>query len=397
VYPTILPDEAINTEGVDGVCIGEGEKVVPELLSAIESGRPLASIQGLYFKDTAGIIHKNPLRSFEKDIDSFPWPNWDLWDIDTYMNEGEIVPGTLRTLTTRGCPYSCSFCSNPIWSSQIEGAYYRKRSPQDIAEEVRNNYDKYHRRGFSFLMISDSIFGLDKKHAAAFCREYQKAGLADVLPWGAQIRCGTIDRESVRLMRSAGCVRMNISIESGNDRMRNDVYKKKMTKEMIEETVAFLREAGIVTRAFVMLGGPGETNAMFDETLAFSKKIGLSLSDLIIIKYVPLPCTELVRSLDPSDVHASKSPFCYKDTPTIRSRISPGYYFLLRAKKVVAFIREVVCLRGLSFIYDLWQLIKHGSTGFFPLVYLCSEQRIINHTLVRYKIEQFKKSTKSNR
>jgi anaerobic magnesium-protoporphyrin IX monomethyl ester cyclase len=388
VHPTIMPEESIAIDGVDAICIGEGEHVFAELLQSLESGNDLDSIRGLYFKNAKGIISKNMLRPFAEDLDQLPWPNWDLWDIDAYMNHGEIVPGTLRVLTSRGCPYSCSFCSNPVWQTSLEGSYYRRRSTQKIIEEIEYNYAKYSERGFSFLMISDSIFGLDKEHGKEFCRRYIETGLARTIPWGAQMRCGTLDQDYAFLLRQAGCVRMNISIESGNDHMRNTIYKKNMSKDEIFATVHYLRSAGIMIRAFVMVGGPGEDNAMFTETMRFTRSLGLSLSDLIIIKYTPLPHTALVAKINANAIVRSHSLFCYKHVTALQTKMTRSCFLKLKMAKIICFLKEILKLRGVRVLSDIFSFCAVKKSAFFPLLYLCSEQRIINRTIVAYKIKK---------
>ncbi len=393
VHPTIMPEETISFPEVDAICIGEGEIPFLEYLDYLEGGNVPCSVSGMWFKDDNDRVVRNPLRPFSDDIDSFPWPDWELWDIDSYMNEGEIFPGTLRVLTSRGCPYNCSFCTNPLWRKYIPGSYYRLRDPINIVNEIEYNFNKYKDRGFEYLMISDSIFALNREHTYKFCRIYKERGLADKLPWAAQIRCGTIDNALAGVMKEAGCYRIALGIESGNDYMRNNVYKKGLTKEQIRDTVEVLRKAGILVRAWIMVGGPGEDRYMFDETLRFVKSLNMSISDLIIIRYVPLPRTELAESIYPADKIKVRSLFSYHNLDTIKSKVPRYYYWKLRILKVYSFIKEGLCLRGVSFFLDVVkELYKKGRNKFIPLIYLCSEQRIVNWTIVKYKLKKLRKA-----
>jgi radical SAM superfamily enzyme YgiQ (UPF0313 family) len=148
--PTIMPGEILSFSAVDAICIGEGEVSFLEYLNALEEGISLDKIKGIWVKKKDGKIIKNDLRPFETDLDSFPFPNWDYWDIETYMNFGEIAPGTIRVLTSRGCPFDCSFCSNPLWQKSIPGSYYRRRRPEKIIEEIKENFAKYKKRDYVF-------------------------------------------------------------------------------------------------------------------------------------------------------------------------------------------------------------------------------------------------------
>jgi radical SAM superfamily enzyme YgiQ (UPF0313 family) len=171
--------------------------------------------------------------------------------------------------------------------------------------------------------------------------------------------------------------------------MRNEVYKKNITKRQIKETVEALIKAGIVVRAFVMIGGPGETSSSFDETLSFSKSIGLTLSDLIIIRYVPLPKTPLVARIEQDKIQPLRSIFSYHNLRAMKSLIPKSYFLKLRILKVFSFIREGVALRGARFFGDvLAVLYKNGKGRFIPVFYLCNEQRLVNWTITRYKKEK---------
>jgi radical SAM superfamily enzyme YgiQ (UPF0313 family) len=385
--PTILPDETLSFPVVDAICIGEGEVAFLEYLDVLEKGDSLHGVKSIWFKDINGGVVCNGLRPFEQDLDSFPFPNWDFWDIAAYMNEGEITPGTLRVLSSRGCPFSCSFCSNPLWQKSIPGTYYRRRNPAKVIEEIKNNFTKYKKIGFKFLMISDSIFALDDNHTRQFCELYIKAGLAKNIHWGAQVRAGLTDNSLAVLMKKAGCRRVNVSIESGNDYMRNQIYKKNISREQIRISVKSFQQAGILVRSFVMVGGPDDTPQRFNQTLDLAKELGLSISDLIIIRYVPLPKTQLTLLYEASETEKLHSPFSYKGLNVFKSGIPLLFYWKIRLFKVFGFLREGLSFKGKQFLKDLMGIIFKKRSRFIPLVFLCSEQKIINLTIVRYKIE----------
>lgn len=396
VHPTILPEETINIACVDSISIGEGEMSLLEYLRQ-QPHRRNDPVPGIWYKTKYGLIVRSKSRHFVEDLDSLPFPDWSFWDIDAYMNEGEITPGTLRVLSSRGCPFECSFCSNPLFMKAQPGRYYRYRSPEKIIEEIEMNIEKYSGRGFRFLMISDSIFGLNPDQLQSFCDLYRRKGLHRKMPWGAQIRCGTISSKHARLMREAGCVRINLSIESGNDHMRNVIYKKNIKKEQIIDSIRMFREEGIVVRAFAMIGGPSDTAQRFQETLDLAKSAGLSITDLIIIRYAPLPMTELARNLHSENLKGCFQSFSYKNATGIESSISCFFWMKLRILKVIGFLRNGLKLRGWCFFRDFFRLfIRNKNNRFIPMVYLCSEQRIVNELIVHHQmcrvIEDNKKS-----
>lgn len=387
IQPTILPEETIVIPGVDAICIGEGEESFLEYLDCRAIGAK--GIAGIWFKGPNGDIVRNPSRPFLEDLDILPFPRWDLWDIEGYLNDGEIFPGTLRVAASRGCPFSCAFCTNPVWPKAIPGKYYRKRKPEKIIEEIQQNIARYKSKGFSFLMMNDSIFGLDRNHTETFCYLYRKQGLEKVLPWGAQMRCGTVDKAYARMLKASGCSRITVSIESGSDYMRNDVYRKNLTKDQIRETIEALRQCGIYVRGFIMIGGPGETSFMFEETRAFLKQLSMTLSDVTVIRYVPLPKTQLASVLPEDIIRMIHSPFCYHTLSAVKSDIPAGYYFKLKVLKILSFLRQGLILRGIIFLFDIIKVaFRSGKSRFIPLVHICSEQRMINWTIARYHMQK---------
>ena len=121
VHPSINPVESINTPGIDIVCIGEGEKVLVELLNKMDNEEDIKNIDSLWIKED-GKIYKNKVAELVKDIDEFPFPDREVFD---YKNLWDFKERTLTVFSTRGCPFNCSYCINH---------QYRKLYP---------NYKKY--------------------------------------------------------------------------------------------------------------------------------------------------------------------------------------------------------------------------------------------------------------
>jgi radical SAM superfamily enzyme YgiQ (UPF0313 family) len=137
-----------------------------------------------------------------------------------------------------------------------------------------------------------------------------------------------------------------------------------------------------------MMGGPEDTPQRFNQTLDLAKELGLSVSDLIIIRYVPLPKTQLTLLFGMSKTKKFFSPFSYKELRVFRSDISYWYYWKIRFLKIFTFLQEGLRLKGRQFLKDLEGIFLIRKSRFIPLVFLCSEQRIINLTVVKYKLEK---------
>ena len=174
IHPTLLPDETIEHPLVDTICIGEGERSFLEYLNKLEEGKE-PDVEGIWYKDRNGRVHKNNLRPFEENIDGLPFPNWDHWDIKKYLEANlYYFPGALKCLSSRGCPYNCSFCSNKAIRETIPGKYYRVRSAENIIDEIKFNREKYSKIGFKSIAFGDEIFGLDPGWLKKFCGLYKR-------------------------------------------------------------------------------------------------------------------------------------------------------------------------------------------------------------------------------
>lgn len=136
VHPTLLPEETIKHSLVDAICIGEGEKTIVEYLNRLEKGES-PNVKGIWYKENGKIV-RNSLRPFIQNLDSLPFPNWDYWNIEKYFKTF-FIPNSLSILSSRGCPYNCSFCSNRAIASAIPGRYYRIRFAENVIEEIKRD------------------------------------------------------------------------------------------------------------------------------------------------------------------------------------------------------------------------------------------------------------------
>ncbi|MBU4149931.1 MAG: cobalamin-dependent protein, partial [Candidatus Omnitrophica bacterium] len=149
-HPTAVP-EMIKEDGVDGVCIGEGEFAMLELVDNLCSGRPVNDIKNWWIKEN-GKVFKNPLRPLIKDLDSLPFPDREL-----FKNHALFDRERIYILTGRGCPYACSFCFNPYYNKIYEGQMtsIRKRSVENVIEEIRRFKKDF---PLKFVRFYDDIF-----------------------------------------------------------------------------------------------------------------------------------------------------------------------------------------------------------------------------------------------
>jgi radical SAM superfamily enzyme YgiQ (UPF0313 family) len=274
-HPTIYPDECIKPDTIDMICIGEGEGALLDLLNAIDKKRDMSKIKNLWVK-RKGTIIKNLPRQLIQNLDLLPFPDRDLFGFD---DREQFMAG-------RGCPYTCTYCIN----HKLIKLYYgqkivRYRSIENIFKEIRDIDKKRRIKNVSFM---DETFTVNKKRVIDFCRAYKKR---TGIPFSVQTRANTIDREIMLALKEAGCYMILIGIENADDKIRNEVLRRNMSKEQIRNAFRLAKEFGIQTFSFNMIGVPGETRKTIIQTIEFNKELGTERRQYSI--YFPLRGTEL--------------------------------------------------------------------------------------------------------
>jgi len=240
-HPTALPDEAFARSNPDVVVIGEGEGTFQELISYYMNGdqslETLKKIDGICIKEGDATI-KTGLRKFIQNLDKIPFPARDLVDMERYAGYpvSKKVPST-AIISSRGCPFNCTFCSNNVWKTSRP--YYRMRSPNNIVDELEE-LSKEH--GFKeFFDLSDE-FNTSLSNAKNILKEIIKRRLSINLK--CQLRAKPIDEELAQLMREAGFWYIHLGIESGNERTLRGI-RKKMTLADVEKCCRILKKYDI--------------------------------------------------------------------------------------------------------------------------------------------------------
>ncbi len=250
---------------------GEGERAFPDLIE----GKNPQQIPGLiYYED--GAWRQNKIE-FIFDLDNLEYPTYRTWDrIDRTLFPYLMVH-------SRGCPYSCTFCSVP----KINGRRFRKRSPEGTVEELKYARKEYVFRDFEFL---DDNLTLDVEHAKRVCEALIQADLG--VGWYANngIRADRLDKELAQLMKRAGCKGVAIGVESANDDVLKNIRKGETIDEM-RHGILILKEAGIVVGGHFIVGLPGDTLEKVENSIKFKDEVGLDYA--YFNQLVPYPGTEL--------------------------------------------------------------------------------------------------------
>ena len=279
-HATALPEEALN-KGMDFVIRGEGEVTVLDLIEHL--GAP-DGVPGISFLRDGKVV-RNPDREFIKDLDALPFPARSLFPpLSCYKGQealGSLVPvGSI--ITSRGCPYECHFCFKAVFGNK-----FRPRSAESVVEEWALLKDKFHVRE---IAIVDDSFTSDPARVHRICDALirTKMGIRWSCPNG--IRVDRADPAMLAKMRQAGCYRVALGIESGNQAILDSIGKR-ITLAQIQEMVRQCRKVGIKTMGFFMLGNLGETRETMEETIDFAVKLKTDYAQFLIA--IPYPGTRL--------------------------------------------------------------------------------------------------------
>ncbi|MBI4303366.1 MAG: B12-binding domain-containing radical SAM protein [Chloroflexi bacterium] len=269
----------------DVVVKGEGEHTVEEVVAAYEGKRSLESVRGIAYRrpgeNAANGMMVTPSREMEPVLDSLPFPARDLLPNEEYQYYGRKRYGkaTTSVLTTRGCPFSCEFCSNAVF-----GNSFRERSAANIVDEVESVL----RLGYDRIHFADDVFTLRKARVLEVCEEIRARKLR--FTWECLCRVDLIDTEMASAMKAAGCDRIFFGIESASPGVLK-IIKKNFTVERAQQAVVTAKRAGLRTGAFFILCYPGDNDDSVLETIRFST--ALPLDYLSFTLPYPLPGTAL--------------------------------------------------------------------------------------------------------
>jgi radical SAM superfamily enzyme YgiQ (UPF0313 family) len=284
-HPTYYPD-VVHTPGIDVICRGEGEEAAVELCAALDAKRDHTRIADLWVKHD-GVVHKNPARALQKELDSIPWPARELlWDYDDRLRQRPLKSFT----TNRGCPFPCTYCFNP---SLVEhyGSSWKKvriRSPEDVVAEIADVRSK---SPLQVIGFRESIFVYSPKWLRAFGELYRRE---IALPYYCHLRADLLDEEMVELLAWSGCHTANVGIETANETLANEVLKRHIKHDRLKKGIRLLKNSGIVVFADNILGIPGGT--LEDDWKTLEMNIELDVDYAAATLCTPYPGTGIAET-----------------------------------------------------------------------------------------------------
>ena len=266
---------------VDFICIGEGEILMDDFLSEIESGaKKWGTIPGLIYRTPDGFQENLPV-VLNNEIEKLPFPARDLVDISVFKSHGQMRFGGLTgsMITSRGCPWNCTYCSSHI----TMGNKYRVLSAEYVLSEIEELYHKYNVRN---LVFWDDLLTFKHDRLIEICE-----GIIDrklKIAWFCMSRTDRITLEVAKTMKKAGCRMICFGIESGNEKTLERI-RKNVKLDVVLKSISLCRKAGIRTQGSFILGFPWETKQEMMDTIDFSLKSKLDIA--IYFSFTPYPST----------------------------------------------------------------------------------------------------------
>lgn len=296
IHAAIFAKSIIGEGWADVVVAGEGEYVMKSLTDAFMKGNEIDGIPGVtYLKE--GEVRSTPPGRQLTELDELPFPAWELFDLEPYKTHTILTYGkmTLPLISSRGCPWRCSFCSqNHFWSRVV----VRR------ASEVVRELEYVHRNfGCEHFTFHDANFPVSKKYGIEFSREAAKVNLRDKITFVTEARLEVFDEELILALKNSGCRALMFGIESGSEKVRAGIHKT-FTNDEIHRVVAFCHKHKIHTMGLFLVGLPGETRDDIMKTMELARSLPLDLAKFNIV--VPYPGSKIFEDLASSGLIGAK-------------------------------------------------------------------------------------------
>lgn len=280
-HPTFYPG-MIEEDGVDAICLGDGEEAFVELINSFEKGEDIRTVRNFYIKQ-GGEIYRNEVRSLTENLDEIPFPNRELFYKYDFARDAKMK----TFIASRGCPHKCTYCFNHLYNKLYrgKGKLVRFRSPQNVVAEVARVKERY---PLELVVFHDSSFLFSSEWLKEFSARFRK----DIgLPFNCNARAEHITEDKVACLKEGGCFSLVWAVEAGNDHIRNEILQRDMSKETMLKASDLLKKYGINFEIQNIVGIPGESLAECVETLDFNIRCRPGYASTSIMH--PYPGTEI--------------------------------------------------------------------------------------------------------
>ncbi len=357
---TAMPAFSIqNCAALDYAVLGEGEETIIALIDALVRGQSVHEVAGIAFREK-GQVTLTPRRTRIKEIDQITRPAWDLVPLETYLaggySFGVNIGRTIPLMATRGCPYQCTFCSNPLmWTTR-----WTARPPEDVVDEMEDYIRRYNVQNFDFYDLTAIV---RKDWTVQFCSLLieRKLKITWQLPSGT--RSEALDDEVTKLLFASGCRNLSYAPESGSPETLQRI-KKKIDPDKMISSMRMAVKNGINIKANMIVGFPGEKLKNILETYWFSLRMAWAgVDDMSMWVFSAYPGSEIFDNLakagkiDAFTDDYFTSLLSYSD---LKNVVSWNEHFSGAQLKYMRFF-GIVLFYSASYLMRPWRLFKSAS------------------------------------
>ncbi len=293
-HPSAMPKDCLEKTKADFVIISEGEETLMDLCKYLKGVKKIEKIDGIAYRKKDKVV-VNPKTKFIKDLDSLPFPARDLVPLKKYYRQkeahGPVADKWTPILSSRGCPFHCTFCTSPLWNFK-----WRARSAKNVVDEMEHCIKEYGIKEFHF---EDENMTLKKKRLLEICNEIIDRGLDITWQTPNGIRASVTDREMLEVMKKSGCTHITVAPESGSERVLEGIMNKEQNTEDVLGVMEAAHELGMKTTAYFIIGLPGEAKEDIEKSIDLMKKLAkVGVDEVGVSLFIPLPGSVLYKELE---------------------------------------------------------------------------------------------------
>ncbi len=271
---------------VDACVHGEFDHTIRDICRAKNAGKTLNDIDGITWRNSRGKTVTNNSRKPIDNLDELPLPDREDFKIEDYQQAFYAGKKTGLMISSRGCPFQCTFC---LWPEILFGHKFRQRSPKSVVDEIEHMIRMY---GIDEIFFDDDTFVLNDTRVRGICEELLRRKIK--IAWHCMGRVNTVNQDTLNIMKKAGCTQIFYGLESGSDKIL-EASKKGITKKEMVNAVNMTQRAGLVASGSFIFGLPDENRKTVKETMDFAKKLHADYVQFTLA--APFPGTKLFEEV----------------------------------------------------------------------------------------------------